>query len=136
MNGHHGSDEIGYLPAIAVGTLFVFYLVWAAMHDIAHGESDSTLEYGALIMSVPVFAFLYRMALLHLGAKARRAWLTGTGLLVLLFNLGAMNAKLHPKYAPDPMLAALFLIAGVPVLGLIVYHLVRDAFRLRTRLRS
>jgi hypothetical protein len=126
MDGHHSRDDIGYLPAIAAGTLFVFYLVWAAMHDKANGESDSTLEYGALIISVPVFAFLYRMALLHLRPKARCAWLAGTGLLVLLFNLGSMNAKLHPVRW-DPMLASLFLIA-VSCACPHVYHLVRDNF--------
>lgn len=136
MDEHHSSDDIGLLPAIAVGTLFVFYMIWAAMHDIAHGESDTTLEYAALIVSVPAFAFLYRMALLHLAPKAKFVWLGGTGLLILLFDLGAVDAKLHPKYAPDPMLASLFLTAGVPVLGLIGYHFTRETFRRLTRPRS
>lgn len=135
MSERHRSD-VGLLLALAAGMLFVFYLVWAAMHDIAHGERDTTLEYVALIISLPVFAFLYRVALLHLRPKARAVWLGGTGLLILLFDLAAINATFHPKYAPDPMLASLFLMGGVPVLGLIGYHLVRETFRLRTRPRS
>jgi hypothetical protein len=135
MDGHDNSD-VGVLMVIAIGTLFVFYLVWAAMHDIAHGESDCTLEYAVLVISIPAFAFLYRTALLHLAPRAKAAWLGGTGLLILLFDLAALSAKLHPKYAPDRMLASLFLTAGVPVFGLISYHLVRETLRLRARLRS
>ena len=126
-------NDIGFLPVIAVGTLFVFYVVWAAMHDIAQGEIDATLEYAALIVSLPVFAFLYRMALLYLLPKARVVWLGGTGLLIFLFGLAAMNVRLHPKHAQDSMVASLFLMAGVPVLGLIGYHLARETLRLRTR---
>jgi hypothetical protein len=136
MDDHHSSDHIGFLPAIAVGTLFVFYTIWAAMHDIAHGESDTTLECAALIVSVPAFAFLYRVALLHLAPKAKLLWLGGTGLLILLFDVAAVNAKLHPKYAPDSMLASLFLTAGVPALGLICYHVSRETFRRLNRPRN
>ncbi|MBI1896890.1 MAG: hypothetical protein HYS04_10225 [Acidobacteria bacterium] len=130
MDERHSSDDTGLLPAIAIGTLFVFYIIWAAMHDIAHGESDTTLEYAALIVSLPAFASLYRMAL-HLAPTAKLVWLGGTGLLVLLFDLAAVHAKLHPKYAADPMLSSLFLTAGVPVLGLIGCHLTREKFRRR-----
>ena len=136
MDERHSTGDIGLLPAVALGTLFVFYMVWAAMHDIAHGESDATLEYATLIVSVPAFAFLYRVALLHLAPKAKSVLLGGTGLLVLLCDLGAANAKLHPKYAPDPMLASLFLSASVPVLGLIGYHLTCETLRRLSRPRS
>ena len=129
MDNRNGGS-VGFLPVIAVGTLFVFYIVWAAMHDIAHGESDCTLEYTALVISVPAFAFLYRMALVLLAPKAKAAWLGGTGLLILLFDVAAANVKLHPRYALDPMLASLFLMAGVPALGLISHHLVRETRRL------
>ena len=113
-----------------------FYMIWAAMHDIAHGESDATLEYEALIFSVPAFTFLYRVALTHLAPKTKFVWLGGTGLLILPSDLGAADAKLHPKYAPDPMLASLFLSSGVPVLGLIGYHLTRETVRRLSRPRS
>jgi len=125
-------DEVGLLPAITVGTLLVLYLVWGAMHDLAHGESDLTFEYAALALSVPAFAFLYRGALLRLSSKAKLAWLGGAGLVLLLLNAGAVNARLHPKYALDPMLASVFLAAGVPVLVLIGYHITRETIRRRT----
>lgn len=64
-------NDIGYLPAISIGTLIVFYLIWAALHDIAHAsEPDYTLEYIALGLSIPAFGILYRAALLHLGRRA------------------------------------------------------------------
>jgi RsiW-degrading membrane proteinase PrsW (M82 family) len=129
MDERDSSGDVGLLPVIAFGTLFVFYMIWAAMHDIAHGESDTTAEWTVLIVSVPTFAVLYYIALSLLGPNAKFLWLAGTGLLVLLFNLGAVNAILYPKYAPDPMLASLFLAAGVPVLALIGYHLTREARR-------
>lgn len=129
-DGH--AEDVGFLPALTVGTLFVFYLVWAAGHDIAHGEADTALEYAALIGSVPAFAWLYRTALLRLSPRAKAGWLGGTGLLLTLFNSAAIQSALHPKYAADSMLAYLLLTAGLPVLGLIGYHLVREAARLRT----
>ncbi len=125
---NNDKGDVGLLPIFGVGTLFLFYLVWAAAHDIAHGESDLTLEYFLLVLSIPAFALLYRMAFVVLAPKARTVWLGGTGLLLLLFDLGALNAKLHPKYAPDPFLASLFLMAGIPALGLIGYHLAHEAF--------
>jgi hypothetical protein len=125
-------NDIGFLPALAAGTLFVFYLVWAALHDIAQGESDSTLEFAVLIVSLPALAFLYRMALLHLTPKAKIAWLGGAGLVVLLFDLGAVRSALYPRYAADPMIGSFFLMAGVPVLGLIVYHFAREISRRRS----
>ena len=128
MDDHQHCDDMGLLPAIAVGTSFVFYLVWGAMHDIAHGEPDTTFEYAALIISIPAFAFLYRMALLHLASRAKLAWLGGTGLLVLMFDLASGVAILRPKYVPDPMLGSLFLMAGVPVLGLLSYTFFASLF--------
>jgi len=118
-----------FLLWITVGTLFVFYMIWAAMHDIAHGESDTTSEYAALIVSVPAFAFLYRKALRHLTSKAKLVWLGSTGLLILLFDLAAVVAIRQPTYAPDPMLGTVFLMAGIPVLGLILYLFARETFR-------
>src|ERR1051326_3178194 len=92
----------GFLPWIALGTLAIFYLAWAAMHDIAHGESDLTLEYVVLAASVPAFGLLYRGAMVLLPGKAQRAWLAGTAVLFLLLDLAALNATLHPKYLLDP----------------------------------
>jgi len=124
------SRNSGWLPALSAGTLLVFYLSWAAGHDIAHGESDPSLEYTVLGLVIPAFAFLYRAAL-HLPARARAVWLGGTGLLVLLFDVAAIHVRLHPKYAPDPLMASAFLAAGVPALGFIAYDLCR-ALRVRT----
>ena len=131
-------DDVGFLPSIAFGTLVVFYLVWAAMHDIAHADEgvDYTLEYMLLAMSIPAFAFLYRQALRVLKSKSRVAWLIGTGLLITLFNVGSVGSMLHPKYAKDPMLASAFLTAGVPVLGVIGYHLVRERLHRRVQPES
>ena len=122
------SDDWGLLPALSVGTAFVFYVIWAAMVDIAHEESGTTFEWVALVLSVPTFAFLYRIALSRLTRTERSLWLTGTALLLALFSMGGINIILHPKYALDQKLALLFLAAGTPVLGLIGYHLFTNMF--------
>ena len=134
MDDH--SDHAGFLPVIGVGTLLVFYLVWAALHDIARGERDPRFEYGVLAVSVPAFALLYRMALRLLRPQAKTAWLGGTGVLVLLFDLAALSARLRPRYPLDPMLGSLFLAVGLPLLVLISHHLVREACLLRSHPRS
>ncbi|WP_321472170.1 hypothetical protein [uncultured Paludibaculum sp.] len=118
-------DHMGLLPAIAFGTLILFYFVWAAMHDIAHGD-EGTLEWTVLAICVPAFIGLYWQALRSLSSKARMTWLAGTGILFGLFCTAAVASMLHPKYAKDPMLAATFLAVGLPVLGLISYHLYRE----------
>ncbi len=121
-----GDDGRGLLPAFAAGTLILFYLVWAAMHDIAHGD-EGTLEWTCLAISVPAFAFLSRQALRRLRSASRLAWLIGTDLLLSLFLAGAANAILDPKYPKDPLLAEVFLAVGVPALALLGYRLVREA---------
>ncbi len=126
------SDDVGYLPAIAIATLFIFYVVWGAMHDIAHArETNLALEYVALALTVPAFAWLYKKAVPRMGPKARLAWLIGTSLLITLYSLAALNAILSPKYPKDPMLGWMFLAAGVPAFALIGYRLVRKALLLR-----
>ena len=42
----------------AVITLLADYLVWAAFHDIMHGEADTTAEYAGLCMCVVGFAMV------------------------------------------------------------------------------
>jgi hypothetical protein len=122
-------DDIGFLPAVTLGTLILLYLVWAAMHDIAHGD-EGTFEWTALAICAVAFAGLYRQAVRVLTDKAKVAWLLGTGLLLSLFSAGAVNSMLHPKYVKDPMLARTFLSVGLPALGLIGYHLVRAGWTL------
>jgi hypothetical protein len=124
MESLHRREPGVLLPAISVATLVVFYLVWGALHDIARGEADTTLECGALVLAVPAFAFLYRAAL-RLAPRARSVWFAGAGLTVLLFDLAAANAMLNPKYPRDAELAGLFLAAGLPLLALIAFHLLR-----------
>jgi hypothetical protein len=124
------AQDAGFATALSAGVLVVFYLVWAAMHDLAHGD-PGTLEYSVLIVCVPVFVFLIEMAVRLLTLKAQSLWLGGIGLLLLLLNAGALYGRQHPKYPLDPKLAGLFLMAGVPVLGLIAYHLLHDARQLR-----
>ena len=118
-------DGRGLLPAIALGTLILFYLAWAAMHDIAHGD-EGTLEWTCLAMIVPAFAFLSLQALRYLRSAPRLAWLVGTNLLLSLFTAGAVGSLIHPKYPKDPLLAKAFLAVGVPALALLGYRLVRD----------
>ena len=125
-------NHVGFLPAITSGTLLLFYLVWAAMHDIAHGD-EGTIEWSVLAICALAFAGLYRQALSVLTSKAKVAWLIGTGLLFSLFSAAAAAAILRPKYDKDPMLAATFLTIGLPVLALIGYHLVREALPTRAR---
>ncbi len=105
------------LPIFSVATLLVFYLIAAAMHDIAHGESDLTFEYCALVVCAVALTLLYRAAL-KLPERQRSLWLAGTGLLVLLFVSGAVNVFLRPvpMYRADPALAAGVLLTGIPLL--------------------
>ncbi|MBI4904102.1 MAG: hypothetical protein HY820_10735 [Acidobacteria bacterium] len=117
-------NSFGCLPATAIGTLVLFYLTWAAMHDIAR-ESDTTLEYLVLLLIPPAFALLYHLALRHLTRRGKLAWLASTALLMLLFTAAAIQSALHPKYPADPTLAAMFLTAAVPALSLIAYHLIK-----------
>ncbi len=115
------------MPLVTVGTLAIFFLIWAAMHDISHNESDTALEWAVLLFVIPAFVLLYRAANRCLPAKPRFLWLRGTAGLLLLFNLGAVRAMLHPKYAADPTLGLLFLMAGVPALGFIGYRLTQKS---------
>jgi hypothetical protein len=87
-------------------------------------------------LSVPAFAFLYRIAVSRLTRTERIVWLIGTALLIGLFGTGAINAILHPKYSLDPKLGLLFLTAGMPVLGLIGYQLFTETFRRRSDRRG
>lgn len=120
------NDRAGSLLAIAAGTLLIFFLVWAAMHDIAHAnELNYSLEYVVLLFCPFAFGALYAMGLRVLRHGARVTWLTGTALLLALYNLGAASALLRPKYPLDPILGTAFLIAGVPLLALTGYHLLR-----------
>ena len=113
------------LPIFGVATLLVFYIFWAAMHDIAHGESDPTFEYSALAIGFVVLILLYAGAEVSLGSRAKALWLAGTALLVLLFVVGAVNASLraHPQYPSDPALATGVLLAGIPLLVLFTARL-------------
>jgi hypothetical protein len=79
---------------------------------------------------------LYWQAVRVLTSKAKVAWLIGTGLLLSLFSAGALHSMLQPKYVKDRMLATTFLIVGLPALGLIGYHLVREALDSRVQRRS
>lgn len=113
----------------AAGTAVIFYIIWAAMHDIAHQETNTTFEWTALVLTVPAFVLVYSLAVSRLNPRALRAWLAGTTLLTGLFAIGAIDAILNPKYPPDPQLGVIFLIAAVPVLVLLGYHLVTKTQR-------
>jgi hypothetical protein len=119
-----GHDESA-LPAIALSTLAIFYVIGGAMHDIVRGDAGMLvwmfLAFGAL-----VFCILYRLALRSLNTKERIFWLAGTVLLLLLCGLTPINSLIRPKYAEDPKLAATFLAAGLPVAMMLIHRLVRE----------
>ena len=127
--------DIGWLPAIALCTLIWSFFVWAAMHDLARGD-EGTLEWIVLAICAVAFPLLFRSAVRTLAPHAKVAWLIGAGLLLGLFSAGAVRALTHPKYHKDPMLASIFLLAGVPALALIGYHLVRDCAMAASRLSA
>jgi len=110
------------------GAMALFYFVWAALHDIAHGD-EGTIEWIVLAVCALAFAGLYRHALRHLSPKAKLIWFITMGLVFSLFSVAAAAAIAHPKYDQDPLLATTFLIVGVPVLGHIGYHLLRTRAR-------
>jgi hypothetical protein len=117
-------DNFGWGPAITFFTVLVFFCVFATLHDIAR-ESEYTGELVVLLLCVPAFAFLYRKALRLLTPRGIAAWLGGTGLVILLFDLAAFEAIRHPKYPNDVMAGSLFLAVSLPVLALACYHLAR-----------
>ena len=122
--------ETGALALFAFGTLVLFFFVWGSLHDLAHGD-EGTLEWTVLAICAWAFPVLYGLAVRVLAVQAKVAWLAGTAFLVSLFSAGAVGQLLHPKYPRDPMLAKTFLAAGIPALGIIGYHLLREALRRR-----
>ncbi len=60
----------------ALGTLILFWLVWACLHDIAHGD-EGIIGWTVLPGCVVAFAWLCRQALRHLTGPAKTAWLAG-----------------------------------------------------------
>jgi hypothetical protein len=53
-----GRSAAPRLAASALMTFVALYLVWAAFHDIAHGETDLTTEYTLLGISAAWLAYL------------------------------------------------------------------------------
>jgi len=120
----------GFLPLITFCTLGWFYCVWAAMHDIAHGD-EGTVEWRALAVCAVAFPLLYWFAVKTLAAKARLAWLIGTGLLISLFCAAGVAAMIRPKYPKDPMLALVLFAEGLPMLGIIGQRAARELLSAR-----
>lgn len=117
--------DIGYLPAISVGTLSAFTLAWAAMHDIARG--DGGIEHAALAVSMAAMALLYHYGMKCLESRERLWWLGGTGLAVALFNAAAIAAFTQPKFVADAKVGAAWLIAGLPALAWIGYRFIQQS---------
>ena len=121
------SSDIGYLPAISVGTLGVFFLIWAAMHDIARSHGPAPVEFALLACCPPALALLARSAMRCLRPKERLLWLGATALLLTLFHMAAIAAVLQPKYARDTAAGAGWLCAGLPALAWIGHRLWRES---------
>ena len=117
------TEDAGLLAAFAAATLAVFFIIWAALHDIARG--DAGIEYIALAAGAVAFGLLYRAAVRHLDRKTRLAWLLGTGLLILLFDVAAVSSRMNPKYPLDALVASWFLAVGLPALAAVVVHAAR-----------
>jgi len=113
------------LTIFGAGTLTIFYVFWTAMHTIARGASDLTAERAALVAASISLVLLYRQALRHLALRERILWLGGNGLMVLLFDLVALNARLHPVNRNDSAIASFVLFAGLPLLALFCRRLYR-----------
>ena len=86
-------------------------------------------ERAALIAAAISLVLLYRQALRHLALRERILWLGGTGAMVLLFDLAALSARLHPVNRNDPAISSFVLLAGLPLLALFcrrIYRLTRS----------
>lgn len=114
-------DQIGWLPAAALGTLAIFLMTWAALHDVARG--DGPLEYAVLGLCAVAFAGLERWAMAALTPPERMRWLAGVTVVLLLFATGAASAILRPRYATDSLVGWGFLAAGSPWLSWTLYRL-------------
>jgi hypothetical protein len=122
------SMDDGRFVGSILSTLFVFFLVFAALHDISRADQTSYIaEYAALVISGAAFAFIYRKACQVLTFKSKLVWLALTGVLILLFDLAALEARLHPKYPNDWVVGSAFLAVTLPLLGLLGYQLIRHA---------
>jgi hypothetical protein len=95
MDNH--ADGAPLLPFFIFGTLVLFFFIWGAMHDIAHGD-EGTAEWTVLAFCAIAFPIFYRAATRTLPGKMRIGWLTGTGVLIALFSVGAVASILRPKY--------------------------------------
>jgi hypothetical protein len=126
----------GWILPVGIGTLILYFLVWAALHDIARQESGSTLEWIVLAMCVPAFALVYRVALSRLVPGERTLWLLGVTVLTALASLGAGSSLLRPKYPGDPLAATVFLAAGAPLLAVLVGRLLVDSRQRRNAPRT
>ena len=113
------------LTIFSAASLTIFFVFWTAMQDMARGESDLMAERAALIAAAISLVPLYRQALRHLALRERIWWLGGTGLMVLLFDLAALNARLHPVNRNDSEIASFVLFAGLPLLALFCRRLFR-----------
>jgi hypothetical protein len=115
-----------YAVPLAVAALFVLFLVWGALHDISHAnETDYSLEYAVLILSVPALALIHREAARFLPPGVKVAWLAATLGVLVLFDMAALSARLHPKYGNDYAVGSTFLAVTLPLLVLLCYCLVR-----------
>ena len=125
------TDFTGLLPAILfVATLALFYLVWGAFHDLAHGD-EGNAEWTCLAFSLPAFFLLDWLAVHFLPANAKLAWLTANGFVLVLFSAGAVAGIVHPHYARGPLLGTVYLSVGLPVLSFLGYQWVREVLHKR-----
>lgn len=125
MSGHRQS---ALFLASASGALLVFFVVWAALHDLAHGD-EGTVEGIFLAISAAAFALLYRFALRSLAYRARMVWLMGVAGIAAFFNVAAVSAILRPMFPRDPLLGACVLAAGVSLCAMIGIRLFRETRR-------
>jgi drug/metabolite transporter (DMT)-like permease len=102
----------------------LLYVIWAALHDIARGDSD-IVEFTAVAIAVPALFALSAAALRHMAPRGRRRWLIAAAGLLALFVAAGLSSALAPKYPNDVPVALAVLAVALPSIAY-------TAWRLRT----
>lgn len=103
------------LLVLAFVTLAALYLVWAAFHDITHGEADVTTEYAFLCVCAAWLAYV------SVSLIRARQWALGS------VSLAALAAAVWGQREIGPGITATLSPAYLATLGAVLWFLMLSA---------